>query len=57
MSEARCRMALNQVGMKRHEMDEPYPEQSIPELFDLMNHPDRLEKQSLEASRWMINRN
>lgn len=57
MSESRCRMALNQVGMKRREMDEPYPVQSIPELIYLMEHPDRLETQSLEASQWMINRN
>ncbi len=57
MSEARCRMALSQVGMRRREMDEPYPEASIPELFELMQHPDRLEQQSLEASQWMIHRN
>jgi hypothetical protein len=57
LSEERSRRALRQVGMRKREMDEPYPEEGIDELIYLIEHPDKLDKQSEEASRWMIRRN
>jgi hypothetical protein len=57
LSEERSRNALRQVGMKRHEMDEPYPESKIEELLYLIEHPDYLEKSARKASEWMIKRN
>jgi hypothetical protein len=57
MSEARARRALRQIGMKKSEMDQPYPEEAIGELLHLIEHPECLEKTVKEATEWTISRN
>ncbi len=57
MSEQRARRALRDIGMKRHEMDEPYPREAIPELEHLLQNPDCLDKTVEEANQWQISRN
>lgn len=57
MSEDRCRKALRDIGMKDCEMDEPYPEESLPELAHLMENPRCLDKTVKEASAWHLQRN
>jgi len=57
MSEERARRALSNIGMKKHEMDQPYPEESMDELAHLIFHPECLDKTIEEASRWQISRN
>jgi hypothetical protein len=57
MSEARARRALRQIGMKKSEMDAPYPEEAIGELLHLVENPECLEKTIEEAAQWMVNRN
>lgn len=57
MTEARARMALRQIGMKYHEMDQPYPEESMGELGRLLLHPEELDAAVKEASEWQISRN
>jgi hypothetical protein len=57
LSEKRARKALRQIGMKKHEMDAPYPEEAMGELIHLIENPECLDKTVKEASEWMINRN
>jgi hypothetical protein len=57
MSEQRCRKVLRQIGMKKHEMDQPYPNESFSELCYLLENPDKLDKTVEEASEWMVSRN
>lgn len=57
MSESRARKALREIGFKKSEMDQPYPKESMDELFDLVLHPEKLDQTVEEANEWMVTRN
>jgi hypothetical protein len=57
MTEERARWTLRSIGMKEDEINSPYPEESLEELFVLMVDEDKLKSAAEEASEWMIARN
>jgi hypothetical protein len=57
LSEERARGMLREIGMKKSEMDAPYPPDALEELVELFSHPEQLDKEAKEAAQWMMQRN